>query len=222
MKTWRGPRVGPRGGKSDEATLVRLLDRIVRDVGVAPDRVHFALTVDTPLHHEALDHAKEANVVEVAVLDQVEEPVCTLRCPVPLHLDHEVALRGGELGAIHRGGLFFERIELEQRWLLCRRAGRGRRRHRLCDLCGWLSQLASCSRGRPEQTQDERARTNRLVMRREHTAGPAGLRSATIPSAQVGPLPTGCRLRVLIHAHGPFSGPRLATPRDRAGQGAGP
>src|SRR5208283_1359814 len=164
------PRVGPRGGKGDEATLVGLLDRIVRDAGVAPDCVHLALTVDTPLHHEALDHAKEANVVEVAVLDQIEESVRTLRRPIPLHLDHEAALRGGELGSICRRCLLFESIDLEKRRLIHRRAGRRRRRHWLRDLCGWLpGWLLATQAG--QSSQDERARNKWFDHAAEHTAG---------------------------------------------------
>ena len=50
------------------------------------------LAVDAELHHEAVEHAEEARVVEKAVLDQIVEAVGAVGRPIAMHLDHEAPL----------------------------------------------------------------------------------------------------------------------------------
>jgi hypothetical protein len=76
------------------------------DIGLAPHGRDFRIAVDAELHHEALDHAEEARIVEVAVLDEIVEAVGAVRRPVAMHLDHEAALAGIELGLVDGGRLF--------------------------------------------------------------------------------------------------------------------
>src|SRR5262245_7745584 len=104
----RRARVGPGGGEGDRAALIAVLYRIVLDVGVTPDGGDVGIAVDAELHHEALDHAEEARVVEKSVLDQIVEAIGALRRPVAMNLDHERAFARVEFRLVDRGGLGVE------------------------------------------------------------------------------------------------------------------
>jgi hypothetical protein len=85
-----------------------MIRRIV-DLLRAPGGRDLRIAMDAELHHEAGDHAEEADVVVEAVLDQIVEAVGAVRRPVAVHLDHECALGGVELGLVDRRRLLAER-----------------------------------------------------------------------------------------------------------------
>ena len=66
------------------------------------------IAVDAELHHEALDDAEEARVVEEAVLDEIVEAVGADRRPVAMHLDDEAALARVELHLVDGGRLLVQ------------------------------------------------------------------------------------------------------------------
>ena len=69
----------------------------------------FGIAVDAELHHEAVDHAEEAVIVEEAVLDQIEEAVGAVGRPVAMHLDDEGTLARIELHLVDIGRFLVER-----------------------------------------------------------------------------------------------------------------
>ena len=80
-----------------------------RAARIPPRRRNFRIAMDAELHHEARDHAEEADVVVKSVLHQIVETVGAVRGPVAVHLDHEDALGGVELGLVDGRRLLAER-----------------------------------------------------------------------------------------------------------------
>ena len=89
--------------------VLLLLDRIVVDGGVAPDRRNARVGVDAELHHEAGDHPEETGIVEEAVLDEVIKPVGAKRRPIAMDFDDERTFAGVELDLVGRRRLCGER-----------------------------------------------------------------------------------------------------------------
>src|SRR5436190_6305048 len=71
----RGPRVRTGGGEADSTARIAGLDRVVGDPRVVPRRGDLRIAVDAELAHEAGDHAKKSDALEVAGANQVVETI---------------------------------------------------------------------------------------------------------------------------------------------------
>ena len=110
-----GPRVGrARLGEGDHPPGVGLGDRVVGDPRPRPGGGDLGIGVETALGHESADDPIEGDIVVIADLDQIVEPVDAVGRPRPVDQNDDIALGGFELDA--------EGVGSASRW---RATGRG-------------------------------------------------------------------------------------------------
>ena len=112
MNTWVVREFGPEVAK---VIVPRVLLCLTGSSGMLAAR-HVAdtagRTVDPELHHEACEHAEEADIVVEAVLDEIIEAVGAVRRPIAIDLKDEGALAGVEPGFVGRRRLLGERCRI--------------------------------------------------------------------------------------------------------------
>ena len=88
-----GAGVRPTRRKDNGPGLVRLLDRVILNVGGRPAVVFldFAVGVDAELDHEVGDYAEDSSVFKEAGLNELEEAVSTFWGPVLVDLNRDFA-----------------------------------------------------------------------------------------------------------------------------------
>ena len=110
-----GSSVGASVGERDVARSVVLLQRVVRDGDVALLLRNCGVAADAELHPTARHDAKETGVVVVLRADQGVEAVGTVRRPVAMGFDDEVAGSGLDFYAEDLGGGTVRKGESEQK-----------------------------------------------------------------------------------------------------------
>src|SRR4051812_13694382 len=144
--------VRPFGGEGECAARVRRLHRLVLERLVVPCLVELVVVAQAELRDEVRDDAKEAIVVEEAILDQLVHPVRAQWCERAVHLDDEASARGLERH-LERVGRGTRHDGAGRPWRIAAGGGNdeckgGRKRREPAGGGGWTVRRVAGGRGR--------------------------------------------------------------------------
>src|SRR4030095_3034481 len=104
---------------SNVAACVLLLDGIARNPGRLPHFVQRRVAINPELDHETGNDAEKPNVIEVTILDEVVEAVCSVWRPIAMHFDNKRSGARIEVDLVRRRRHFLKRCRVFECRVAC-------------------------------------------------------------------------------------------------------